>query len=146
MAKFKLESLLQHRKHIEEIFQRELADTLQALAAEKSALNRLMANRDRIQNDLNEKLDNHIDAAEMLHFHKYLDELATEIKSQKTRIAEAEQKLEMKRTELTEAMKSRKIMDKLKDKQIAAEVDQLQKHEQNFLNEIAIGRHLRSRS
>ena len=145
MPKFKLEPLLQHRKHIEDIFQRELAETVQALTAEESALDQLLADHDRIQNDLKEKLNDKIDAAEMLHFHKYLDELALEINGQKTKVAEAEQKLELKRMELTEAMKDRKIMDKLKDKQIAAEVDRLEKHEQNFMNEIAISRHLRSR-
>ena len=145
MPKFKLEPLLQHRKHIEDIFQRELAETVQALAAEESALYLLLADRDRIQNDLKEKLNGKIDAAEMLHFHKYLDALALEINGQKSKVAEAEQKLELKRMELTEAMKNRKILDKLKDKQIAAEVDRLEKHEQNFMNEIAISRHLRSR-
>jgi len=145
MPKFKLESILQHRKHLEEIFQRAMADTLQALAAEKKSLGRLKANRAHIQHDLEQKLKNDINATEMRHFHKYLDRLALDIKEQRARVAEAEQKLEQKRLALTEAVKSRKIMDKLKDKQLAADVERLQKHEQSFMNEVAIGRHLRSR-
>jgi len=145
MPKFKLESLLQHRKYIEEIFQCELADTLQALVEKRKSLERMKADRDRIQNDLHQKLKNGIDAAEMLHFHEYLNRLALDMTAQKARVAEAEKNLEQKRNELVEAVKNRKIMDKLKDKQLAAEVDRLQKNEQNFMNDVAISRHLRSR-
>ena len=145
MPKFKLESLLQHRKYIEEIFQCELADTLQALVEKRKSLGRMKADRDRIQNDLHQKLKNGIDAAEMLHFHEYLNSLALDMTAQKARVAEAEKNLEQKRKELVEAVKNRKIMDKLKDKQLAAEVDRLQKNEQNFMNDVAISRHLRSR-
>ena len=145
MPKFKLESLLQHRKYIEEIFQCELADTLQALVEKRKSLERMKADRDRIQNDLHQKLKNGIDAATMLHFHEYLNRLALDMTAQKARVAEAEKNLEQKRNELVEAVKNRKIMDKLKDKQLAAEVDRLQKNEQNFMNDVAISRHLRSR-
>ena len=145
MPKFKLESLLQHRKHVEEVFQRELADIFHALAEEKKSLLLLKKSRDRIKNDLERKLMDDIKAAEMLHFNKYLDRLALDITVQKARVAEAEQKLEQKRLELTEAVKSRKMMDKLRDKQLSAEFERLQKHEQNFMNEVAVNRHLRSR-
>ena len=145
MPKFKLESILQHRKHLEEIFQRETADTLQALAAEKRTLNRMRKARAHIQHDLEQKLKKDISVTDMRHFHKYLDRLALEIKEQGARVADAEQQLEQKRMALTEALKSRKIIDKLKDKQLATETERLQKHEQSFMNEVAINRHLRFR-
>jgi len=145
MRKFKLESILKHRKHLEDIFQREMADTFQALAAEKKTLARMRTTCAHIQRDWKQKLKNDINVSEMRHFHKYLDRLALEIEEQRTRVAEAEQKLEQKRMALTEAVKSRKIMDKLKDKQLAAEAERLQKNEQSFMNEVAISRHLRSR-
>jgi flagellar FliJ protein len=145
MANFKLESVLQHRKHIEEKYQRELAETLHALEAENETLARLKLSRDQIKSDLEQRLTEDINAAEMLHFNKYLDRLSFDISIQRKRVVEAEEKLEQKRLELTEAVKSRKIMDKLKDKDLATEFERIQKTEQNFMNEIAVNRHLRSR-
>ena len=145
MSKFKLESLLQHRKHIEETYQRELAEALHALQEEKDALAQLTSSRDRIKHNLAQRLTEDINAAEMLHFNKYLDRLSLNISLQRTKVAEAEENLEKKRLKLTEAVKRRKIMDKLKDKQLATEFEKIEKNEQNFMNEIAINRHLRTR-
>ena len=145
MSKFKLESLLQHRKHIEETYQRELAKTLNALKEEKEILAQLKSSRDQIKRNLEQRLAKDINAAELLHFNKYLDRLSLDISLQNKRVADTEDELEQKRLKLTEAVKSRKIMDKLKDKQLAAEFEKNHKSEQNFMNEIAINRHLRFR-
>jgi flagellar FliJ protein len=145
MSKFKLESLLQHRKRIEETYQRQLAEIRLVLQEEKDVLARLNSNRDRIKLNLEQRLTEDINAAEMLHFNKYLDRLSLDISLQKKRVAEVEENLENKRLKLTEAVKRRKIMDKLKDKQLAAEFEKIEKNEQNFMNEIAINRHLRFR-
>ena len=145
MSKFKLESLLQHRKHIEENYQRELAKTLNELQEEKDTLEQLISSRDQIRRKLEKRLIEDINASELLHFNKYLDRLSLDISLQNKRVADVEDKLEQKRLKLTEAVKSRKIMDKLKDKQLAAEFEKNHKNEQNFMNEIAINRHLRFR-
>jgi flagellar FliJ protein len=145
MSKFKLESLLQHRKRIEETYQRQLAEIRLVLQEEKDVLARLNSNRDRIKLNLEQRLTEDINAAEMLHFNKYLDRLSLDISLQKKRVAEVEENLKNKRLKLTEAVKRRKIMDKLKDKQLAAECEKIEKNEQNFMNEIAINRHLRFR-
>ena len=145
MSKFKLETLLQHRKHVEENYQRELANTLHALKEEKETLGQLISSRDQVKRNLEQRLTEDINAAELLHFNKYLDRLSIDISLQNKRVADVELELEQKRLKLTEAVKSRKIMDKLKDKQMAAEFEKNQKNEQNFMNEIAINRHLRFR-
>ena len=145
MSKFKLESLLQHRKHIEENYQRELAKALHELQEEKDTLEQLISSRDQIRRKLEQRLIEDINASELLHFNKYLDRLSLDISLQNKRVADVEDKLEQKRLKLTEAVKSRKIMDKLKDKQLAAEFEKNHKNEQNFMNEIAINRHLRFR-
>ena len=90
MPKFKLEMLLQHRKHLEDIYQRELADTLQALEEERRRLRQMEADRGRIQNELAQKMAEDMAAADMLTFHSYLGKLARDIAAQKTRIAAAE--------------------------------------------------------
>lgn len=145
MSTFKLESLLRHRKHIEDVHQRELADAFKLLEGEKRALMRMVANREHIEEDLKQKLEHGLAAAEMLNFQKYLDRLALDITVQKARFSEAEKRFEQKRMALTEAVKDRKIMDKLKEKQLTAEAERMQKQDQGFMNEVAINRHLRSR-
>ena len=145
MSKFKLEPLLQHRRHIEETYQRELAKTLQTLKDEKETLAELISTRDQVKRNLEQRLTENINAAELFHFNKYLDRLSSDISLQNKRIADVEDEVEQYRLKLTEAVKNRKIMDKLKDKQLSAEFEKNQKNERNFMNEIAINRHLRFR-
>lgn len=142
---FRLETVLQHRRRIEEDCQRKLAAALADLAEEKRGLARIEATRDRYREELQQKLKNNMTASEMLLFQRYLDQLAFGIADQKTKVAVAAQLFEKSRTELVAALKKRKVLDKLKEKQIAVAAKKELKQEQDFMNEVAVTRHARTR-
>ena len=142
---FRLETVLQHRRRIEEDCQRKLAAAFADLAEEKRGLARIEATRDRYREELQQKLKNNMTASDMLLFQRYFDQLAFDIADQKTKVAAAAQLFEKSRTELVAALKKRKVLDKLKEKQIAVAAKKELKQEQDFMNEVAVTRHARTR-
>jgi len=142
---FRLETVLQHRRRIEEDCQRKLAAAFADLAEEKRGLARIEATRGRYREELQQKLKNNMTASEMLFFQRYFDQLAFDIADQKTKVAAAAQLFEKSRTELVAALKKRKVLDKLKEKQIAVAAKKELKQEQDFMNEVAVTRHARTR-
>ena len=142
---FRLETVLQHRRRIEEDCQRKLAAAFADLVEEKRGLARIEATRDRYREELQQKLKNNMTASEMLLFQRYFDQLAFDIADQKTKVAAAAQLFEKSRTELVAALKKRKVLDKLKEKQIAVAAKKELKQEQDFMNEVAVTRHARTR-
>jgi flagellar export protein FliJ len=71
--------------------------------------------------------------------------LACGIADQKKKVAAAAQLFEKRRTELVAALKKRKVLDKLKEKQMTVAVQKRLKQEQDFMNEMAVTRHARTR-
>jgi flagellar FliJ protein len=142
---FRLETVLQHRRRIEEDCQRKLAAALADLAMEKRGLAGIENSRDRGREEFQQKLKSNMTASEMLHYQRYLDQLAFDIADQKRKVAAAAQLVEKRRTELVAALKKRKVLDKLKEKQMTAAAKKGLKQEQDFMNEMAVIRHARPR-
>ncbi|MEN8689900.1 MAG: flagellar export protein FliJ [Desulfobacterales bacterium] len=142
---FRLETVLQHRRRIEEECQRELTAALADLAEEKRALAGIEASRDREREEFQQKLKSNMTASEMLLYQRYFDQLAVDILEQKRKVAGTAQVFEKRRTELVTALKKRKVLDKLKEKQMTAAAKKGLKQEQNFMNEMAVTRHARAR-
>ena len=142
---FRLETVLQHRRRIEEDCQRELAAALAGLTQEKRVLAGIEASRDRGREEFQQKLKSNMTASEMLLYQRYFDQLAFDIADQKREVAEAAQLFEKRRSELVAALKKRKVLDKLKENQMTAAAKKGLKQEQDFMNEMAVTRHVRTR-
>ncbi|MGW8186588.1 MAG: flagellar export protein FliJ [Desulfobacterales bacterium] len=141
----RLETVLQHRRRIEEDCQRRLAAALTDLTIEKRGLAGIENSRDEGREEFHQKLKNNMTASEMLLYQKYFDQLAFDIADQKRKVAAAAQLFEKRRTELVAALKKRKVLDKLKEKQMTAAVKKELKQEQDFMNEMAVARYARPR-
>ena len=142
---FRLETVLQHRRRIEEDCQRKLAAALTELAEEKRGLAGIEASRDREREEFQQKLKSNMTASEMLLYQRYFDQLAVYIADQKRKVVAAAQLFEKRRTELVAALKKRKVLDKLKEKQMTVAAKKGLKQEQDFMNEMAVTRHARTR-
>jgi flagellar protein FliJ len=142
---FKLETVLQHRRRIEEDCQRNLAAALADLAIEKRGLAGIEKSRDQGREEFQQKLKSNMTASEMLLYQRYLARLAFDIADQKRLVAAAAQLFEKRRTELVAALKKRKVLDKLKEKQMTAAAKKGLKQERDFMNEMAVIRHARPR-
>ena len=142
---FRLETVLQHRRRIEEECQRKLAAAVADLAVEKRDLAGIENSRDRGREEFQQKLKSNMTASEMVLYQRYFEQLALDIADRKRKVAAAAQLFEKRRTELVAALKKRKVLEKLKEKQMAAAAKKELKREQDFMNEMAVVRHPRPR-
>lgn len=145
MYTFRLETLLQHRKHDEEKFQKDLALARTILEAEKIKLKQYRKLNTYYSQKLEEKFNKGYTASEIICFQRYLDHLAGDIENQQKKVHSAEDKFEQKRQELLEAVKKRKVLEKLKHREMNAYKRQEIIKEQAITNEAAAGSHRRKR-
>ena len=145
MYRFRLETLLRRRKQIEDMRQTELSAQRVEYDQANAVLDQVRLQRSKIRDDLKRKLFRRSTIDDLITFQRYLDVLAGDLDNQREIVAVARKKVDEKQTELIDAVKSRKVLDRLKEKESIAYGRRLMQKEQNFMNEIAGNRHVRSR-
>jgi flagellar FliJ protein len=138
MFTFRFETLLRARRHAEEIFQKELSEAHRALAEEKGALK---AARDRRRHGVEELQRLHqkvFHAADAQLHERYLGRLEREIERQKKQVASAERRMHQKRHALINAVKRRKMLERLKTKDLQAHLSAMAVKERKFMDDVAI--------
>ena len=138
MYEFTLQSLLNHRKFIEETLQKELSLFKRSLIDEKKKLKDYEKARNNLLVKLQQKQRESITVSENLLYFNFLVRMASDIDKQRDRVRDVEKKFDQKRDDLIAAMKERKTLEKLKEKQLNAYNHKLMKIEQDFMNEAGI--------
>ncbi len=142
--KFRLEALRQYRNFQEDALQKELAQAQRERDQEVDRLQSLLDKRSRAEEDLKREQEKSTNGPHMALYDTYLNRLEGEIADQRMRVNQAENMCKQKMQELLEAMQNRKTIDKLKEKDLQAYMENLNQNEQKFLNEIAINKFARS--
>jgi len=137
MFHFRLETILTQRRHVEESSQKELTGARQELAAAQAVLRESKDTRRQCMREMRRKQRDRFRADDMLLYYPYLERLKQDIELHLKRVAAAERKVAQKRAALLEAMKKRKILDKLKAKQLQAHIKIEAGREQRFSDESA---------
>ena len=137
MYRFNLESLLNHRRYLEEVLQKELADLKIRLETEKDTLWALRQKRRKTVLQLQENQTDGRPASEIKLYIDFVEHLLKEMEAQRQKILEAERLFHLKRQELVAAMKERKILDRLKEKGLQAYEQEQLKKERNLMDEVA---------
>ena len=143
MFKFNLESLLNHRIYTEEICQKELAEFKRLLGDEKKKLRDFKTQKQKCWAQLQRKQKEGNPASEILVYIQYNERLSQDIADQHQRVLAARKEYGQKRMALVEAMQKRKILEKLKAKELKEYEQMIRKKEQDFMNEIAVNQHNR---
>jgi len=143
MYKFRLEPVLKQRKNIEETLQKELTEVDRELAAENNRLSLYRKSKSKLAADIYQKQTLGITASENLLYQTFITRLMGELQEQEQKVLKIKKYLVKKRHELVEAMKKRKTLDTLKEKQMAEYSKDMRKRELDFLNEVAINRFIR---
>jgi flagellar FliJ protein len=143
MFHFRLETILTQRRHVEESSQKELTGARQELAGAQAVLREAKDTRRQCVRDMHRKQRDRFRADDMLLYYPYLERLKQDIELHLKRVAAAERKVAQKRQALLEAMKKRKILDKLKEKQLQAHLKAEAGREQRFADESAAQQHAR---
>ena len=141
--RFKLQTLLDHRRSKEELLQAELGRIRHEEAVELARLEGLQARLRGAMSELECLKVSNISALQRLD--EYAKAVRDDIKVQYLTIEAVRERLEAKRVEVVEAMKARKVIEALHDKQ---ERDYLAEHaraEQSSLDDMASLRHVRTK-
>jgi len=137
MYQFNLESLLNHRRYRVEVLQKELADLKIHLDAQKDKLWVLRQKKRNTVLQLQKKQTDGRPAAEIKLYIDFVEQLSKEMEAQRHKVLEAERNFSLKRLDLVAALKKRKILDRLKEKNLQAYEQEQLKKERSFMDEVA---------
>ncbi|MBW1783274.1 MAG: flagellar export protein FliJ [Deltaproteobacteria bacterium] len=138
MYHFSLETVLRHRKHIEETLQKEFVRTKKDLFMANESVASLEEIRERKLRELQEKQGSGATVSGIMLYDNYIRQLSIDIERQIKSVIELEDRLRQKRSELIEAMKRRKTLDRLKEKEWQAYRKEMERREQIAMSEIAV--------
>ena len=143
MYRFKLEALLNHRRHQEEECQKRLAQARKELEAEQNKLGRSKREKHEHVLGLQKKQKNIVSVSDIILSINYIEQLSKKIEDQKRCVQTANKKVKQVRHELIMIIKKRKTLEKLKDKGLRAYEQKLIQDERKLMDEIATTRHAR---
>ena len=143
MYRFRLEALLNHRCHQQEVLQKQLADAQKKLANEQQKLRIIKREKQANAQLLRKKQKESNTVTDILIYVTFIEKLSKNIKNQHERVQEAGEMVTRKRNELMAAMKKRKALEKLKEKGWQAYQQRLMTNERKLIDEVASTRHAR---
>jgi flagellar FliJ protein len=143
MYRFKLQALLNHHRHQEEVCQKELAVAQQELSEAHHQLKGVKRERRENIQQLHARQKERHNASNILMITNYIDQLSRDIASLKQRVHQAAQKVTQKRDHLIAVMEKRKTLEKLKEKEWLAYQQKMMQDERKFNDEVAANRHIR---
>lgn len=137
MYKFPLAAVLNHRKFLEETFQKELGLLKKTLLDERNIFSDINKAKKEFSRELLQKQEKGITISETLLYVRFIEQLSWRLNRQREKVSETEKYVEQKREDLIEAMKNRKTLEKLKEKFRKAYKQKLMRKEQKMMNEMA---------
>ena len=144
MYRFNLEALLQYRVFIEKKLQKEFIILKQALFDEKEKLNTYIKEREKNMIEFDQKHQEGISVSTSLLYKNFFYRLEKELEQQKAQVDQVKKQVDEKNSDLIDAIKKRKMLDKLKEKGLQLYMDKLAKKEQKFIDEVAINNYIRN--
>jgi flagellar FliJ protein len=134
---FKLEPLLNHRRYQEEILQKELAGVKKRLQSEQAQLRVLKKKKRQTLQLLHARQKQGGAAAELKLCVDFIDHLSAEMKTQREKIMQTQRQFDSIHQALLAAMKKRKTLEKLKEKDRRAYEQSQMKKERHLLDDVA---------
>jgi len=143
MYRFKLQSLLKHRRHQEEICQKEMAEAQRNLTDAQEKLRCLKKiKRENIQKLQARQKELH-NVSSIIISINYIEKLSRDVAAQMEQVGRASEKVTQKRHHLIAIMKKRKMLEKLKEKDRLEYQQKMMQAERKINDEVAATRHIR---
>ena len=134
---FRFETLLKLRKNAENLEQREMAEIQNHLYARKNELQDLNSSGTKNKEELQSRLQQSIPGRTLDLYDRYFQSMGLRSGLQERIISETGEKVEAKRSELVEAMRKRRVLEILKDRDILKKKRKVLKDEIALMDEIA---------
>lgn len=138
--RFRFETLLRLRKNAEHLEQREMAQIQQSLIGRKTRLQELKSSGENNREDLQARLQQSLSGRTLGLYDRYFQSLGTQSTLQESLIARTGEQVEAKRVELALAMKKRRVLEILKDRELLSARRKKLKEETAFQDEISSSR------
>lgn len=138
MFQFKLQSVLDYRLNVEEKILNEFSDAKRYLEEQKAVLVSLIAERESFMNDLRKMESATIRADDVATVVGFIENVRGQETRQQKVIQQAIEQLEKKREELVEAVKNKKVMENLRDRQAEEYRKNMNEMEQKNSDEMSI--------
>ena len=136
--KFTLDKVLEVRRITEKEKQRQLAEALRVLEKETKKFEQLNKQKQNSWLILESLKKTNVDPAVITIVYKGLDGQQTLTQLQDEKVSHARKNFNVKRNELIEVQRKKKILEKLREKQYKIYTNERDKEEQKFIDEIAV--------
>ena len=143
MYRFKLQALLNHHRHQEDVCQKELAEARRKLSDVQKTLSCIKKEKRENIRELQRQQEKSHSVPKIILFINYIKQLARNIEKQIQRLRKATKRVTQKRDNLIFIMKKRKTLEKLKEKEWLAYQQKKMQEERKFSDEVAATRHIR---
>jgi flagellar FliJ protein len=143
MYRFRYQTLLHHRRHEEEKLQKALAEKKNLLEAARGEVIRLRKSKRESLYRLQTVQHESRRVTEIALHLEYLAKLSRELGRRKVQLLAAQKAFQSKRTELLEALRRRKMLEKLREKDLRAHELESRRQETKFLDQIGVHQYLR---
>jgi flagellar FliJ protein len=137
---FRLETLLRHRRNIEERERIEFSRIRSKLLAELSHLEMLEAKHAETRSELAQKESGECDSREISWFYRFLDRLNLEMAASRARIAQLGRELEAQKKIMIEASRNKKMIENLRLKKQKEYLVSMERQEQKTIDELVVTR------
>jgi flagellar protein FliJ len=134
---FRFETLLRLRKNAENLEQKAMAEMQNHLYSRENELQNLKSSDTKNRNELQTRLQQSISGRTLGLYDRYFRSLGVRSGLQEQIISETGEKVEAKRLDLVEAMKKRRVLEILRDRDILKKKHKALKNEIAFIDEIA---------
>jgi flagellar protein FliJ len=138
MLDFKLQSILEYRINMEEKIHNEFSEKKRELDAERLKMKALVKERNNLIAELRMMQNKPLPADDFAVYISYVKQVRENQKKQKIIIHQVKEQVEGKRKELVEAVKQRKIMEKLKQQHLEEYNNNLRNLEQKASDEMSV--------
>ena len=134
---FKLEALLNYKRHLEQIARREMAVVAEHVNRTEAEIQALRQDRHTAIDTLGDLVEKGVDAAEFKRHHDFIATVEQMIVIEKRNKAELEKRLNEKRAVLKQRTIDKKAIERLKEKQAEAYLREMLREEQKGLDEMS---------
>ncbi|MBU2599778.1 flagellar export protein FliJ [bacterium] len=141
--RFRLQRLLEVRKHFEELLISELAVSKRRYLNEEEVLNSLKELVGVNLKRLKKKQERITSVEEIILSYHYLNQLDHQIIIQKESLKKIQEEINLITEKLIKASQKKKVVEKLKERRLDEHKKLLEKIEQGVLDEVGINLHLR---
>lgn len=134
---FRFKNILHVRELLEEQAEREFREAVIAYNTQLDRLEGLRAEAERLIGELYERRRGRIDVGVEMVYATYFTNLRERTEAQLLAVRAAEEEMELKRAALIEAMKERKVMEKLRLRDYDAWLLELKRWEQSMIDDLS---------